>query len=332
VRQGEVGLSTVSGTILQLFREQGGFVSGEVISRELRVSRTAVWKQINRLRKAGYVIEAVPSRGYYLISAPDVLSVEEIEAHLKPELIGRRFICQARTPSTNADAFRLAEQGTAEGTVVLADSQSGGKGRMGRIWSSPPGVNLYCSIILRPPVPPFEAPQLTFLSAVAVARAIELVVGLKPEIKWPNDVLIGGKKVAGLLNEMSAETDGINFVILGIGVNLNMTAEQFPPDLRHPATSLLLETGRPVARARFAAVMLGELDRLYASFRSQGFGPVRDEWQQRCHAHGRELTVSDGSNEIVRGMFDGIDRFGALLVRRQDGTVERILSGDVRVL
>lgn len=303
-----------------------------MISRELRVSRTAIWKQINSLRKAGYVIEAVPSRGYHLVSAPDVLSADEIEGHLDAVLIGRSFSCLPRTASTNADAFSLAEQDAAEGTVVLADTQTGGKGRMGRIWASPPGVNLYCSVILRPPVPPYEAPQLTFLSAVAVARAIELVAGLSAEIKWPNDVLIGGKKVAGLLNEMSAETDGINFVILGIGVNLNMTAEQFPPDLRHPATSLLLETGRPVGRARFAAVMLGELDRLYAAFRTQGFGPVREEWQQRCNAHGRELAVSDGGSDIVRGMFAGIDGFGALLVRRQDGTIERILSGDVRVL
>lgn len=303
-----------------------------MISRELSVSRTAIWKQINSLRKLGYVIEAIPSRGYHLVSAPDVLSAEEIEAHLASPLIGRQISCLARTGSTNADAFRQAEQGAPEGTVVLADTQSGGKGRMGRSWESPGGVNLYASVILRPSVPPYEAPQLTFLSAVAVARAIEQVAGLRPEIKWPNDVLTGGKKVAGLLNEMSAETDAINFVILGIGVNLNMTAEQFPPDLRHPATSLLLETGRPVGRARFAAVMLNELDRLYTCFLSQGFGPVREEWQQRCNAHGRELTVSDNGSETVRGMFAGIDGFGALLVRRQDGSLERILSGDVRVL
>ena len=331
VRQGDSELSTVSGTILQLFREQGGFISGEMISRHLHVSRTAIWKQINTLRKAGYVIEAVPSRGYTLVSAPDVLSIEEIETHLNAALIGRHFICLPETASTNVDAFRVAEQNAPEGTVVLADTQSGGKGRMGRVWSSPAGVNLYCSIILRPRVMPYEAPQLTFLSAVAVARAIELVAGISPEIKWPNDVLIDGKKVAGLLNEMSAETDGINFVILGIGVNLNMTAGQFPADLRHPATSLLLETGRPVARARFAAIMFNELDRLYACFLNQGFGPVREEWQQRCNAHARELSVSDGGKELVRGMFAGIDEFGALLVHRPDGSLERVLSGDVRI-
>lgn len=325
-------MTTVSGDILRLFREKGGFVSGEVISRELHVSRTAIWKQINSLRKAGYVIEAVPSRGYYLVSTPNLLSAGEVAAHLKTDVIGRHLVCLAATKSTNSDAFRLAEQGATEGTVILSDSQSGGKGRLGRIWSSPEGVNLYCSVVLRPAIKPYEAPQLTFLSAVAVARAIELVSDLKPEIKWPNDVLIKTKKVAGLLNEMSAETDGINFVVLGIGVNLNMTAEQFPTDLRHPATSILLETGQPIGRARFAAILMGELDRLYSNFRAHGFGPVREEWQKRCNAHGRELAVSDGGADVVRGTFAGIDSFGALLVAGADGKIVRILSGDVRLL
>jgi len=321
-----------AGTILRLFREQGGFVSGGDLSRSLRVSRTAVWKHISALRGAGYVIEALPSKGYRLVSSPDLLNMEEIAAQLNTAVIGGRLVCLGETGSTNADAFRLAEEGAAEGTVVLADAQSGGKGRLGRIWSSPPGVNLYCSVILRPSVKPYEAPQLTFLSAVAVARAIELVTGLKPEIKWPNDLLIGGRKVAGLLNEMSAETDRINFVILGVGVNLNMTAGQFPPDLRHPATSLLLETGRQVGRARFSSILLSELDRLYAGFLALGFGQAREEWQERCNAHGREVIVSDAGQEVVRGMFDGIDGDGALLLRCPDGRVERILSGDVRVL
>jgi len=321
-----------AGTILNLFREQEGYVSGGEISRTLKVSRTAVWKHITALRESGYVIEAVPSRGYRLVSAPDLLSREEITARLKSSIMGRRLVCLAETGSTNSDAFRLAEEGAPEGTVVMADAQSGGKGRRGRAWSSPAGVNLYCSVILRPHVMPHEAAQLTFLSAVAVARSIERTTGLKAEIKWPNDVLIGARKVAGLLNEMSAETDGINFVILGLGVNLNMTAAQFPSDLRHPATSLLVEMGVRVSRAGFAAIMLNELDRLYANFLSQGFGPVREEWQLRCNAHGRELVVSDAGSEVVRGMFDGIDADGALLVRRMDGRVERILSGDVKVL
>ena len=319
-------------TILRLFRQLGGFVSGEELSRELGVSRTAVWKHISALRAAGYQVEAFPSRGYRLLSSPDTLAAEEINVLLNTAIIGKRLVNLALTASTNAEAFRLAENGAVEGTVVTADEQNKGKGRLGRIWSSPPRANLYCSVILRPRIKPFEAPQLTFISAVAVARAIEQASGLEPEIKWPNDVLIGGKKVAGLLNEMSAETDGINFVILGIGVNLNMTADQFPDDLRHPATSLFIEGGAKVGRARFTALLLNELDRLYAGFLDHGFAQVRREWQERCNAGGREVVVSNHGCADIRGKFAGIDSDGAMLVQCPDGTIERILSGDVRVL
>jgi BirA family biotin operon repressor/biotin-[acetyl-CoA-carboxylase] ligase len=179
---------------------------------------------------------------------------------------------------------------------------------------------------------PHEAPQLTFLSAVAVARAIELTTNLNPEIKWPNDLLISGKKVAGLLNEMSAETDGINFVILGIGVNLNMTAGQLPDDLRHPATSLLLEAGSGVDRSRFVSTVLNELDRLYRDFLANGFGPVREEWQHRCNANGRRVIVSDSGTACTGGMFVGIDADGSLLLRSDDTILHRITCGDVRVI
>jgi BirA family biotin operon repressor/biotin-[acetyl-CoA-carboxylase] ligase len=324
---------TAAATILHLFREAGNsFVSGALISRKLQMSRTAVWKHINTLRDSGYLIEAVPSRGYLLTATPNILSEDEVRERLQTVVIGKRLVCLHETASTNADAFLLAEQGAVEGTAVIADTQNSGKGRMGRVWASPAGVNLYCSIVLRPAILPFQAPQLTFLSAVAVARAIEQTTSLKPEIKWPNDLLISGRKVAGLLNEMSAETDGINFVILGIGVNLNMTAAQFPADLRTPATSLLLEQGGGVNRARFAAVMLNELDRLYTDFLVKGFGPVRDEWQKRCNAAGREVSVSEGGSGTICGTYAGIDGDGAMLVRLPDGRKERIVCGDVRVI
>jgi BirA family biotin operon repressor/biotin-[acetyl-CoA-carboxylase] ligase len=321
-----------AGTILRLFKAETDFVSGELLSRELGVSRTAVWKHITALRKKGFCIEAVPSRGYRLVSSPETIDADEINAQLISSRIGTRLECLKQTGSTNADAFRLAEDGAVEGTAVLADSQSGGKGRRGRVWASPAGVNLYCSIVLRPAIMPHEAPQLTFLSAVAVARAIEQTTTCVPEIKWPNDLLVSGKKVAGLLNEMSAETDGINFVILGIGVNLNMTADQFPDDLRHPATSLLLESGVRVNRTHFAATMLNELDRLYADFLAHGFEPVRKEWQQRCNANGRQVLVSDSGTECNGGQCIGIDTDGALLLRSDDTVVHRITCGDVRVL
>ncbi len=325
-------MHSTAGTILRLFRTEAGYLSGGLLSRELRMSRTAVWKHISALRKDGYCIEAVPSRGYRLISSPDVINPHELAAQLDGTTIGRHLEFLQQTTSTNADAFRLAEDGAVEGTVVLADAQSGGKGRRGRVWSSPAGVNLYCSVVLRPAIMPHEAPQLTFLSAVAVARAIELTTNLTPEIKWPNDLLISGKKVAGLLNEMSAETDGINFVILGIGVNLNMTAGQLPDDLRHPATSLLLEAGSGVDRSRFVSTVLNELDRLYRDFLANGFGPVREEWQHRCNANGRRVIVSDSGTACTGGMFVGIDADGSLLLRSDDTILHRITCGDVRVI
>ena len=321
-----------AGTILRLFRTEQGYLSGQHISRELGVSRTAVWKHMSALRNDGYLIVAVPSRGYRLVSSPDSIDPDDVRARLEGARIGRRLEFLKTTASTNADAFRLAEDGAVEGTVVLADSQSGGKGRRGRAWASPAGVNLYCSVVLRPAIMPHEAPQLTFLSAVAAARAIELTTKLVPEIKWPNDLLVSGKKVAGLLNEMSAETDGINFVILGIGVNLNMTVDQFPDDLRQPATSLLLESGARVDRSCFTGTMLNELDRLYADFLARGFGPVREEWQRRCNASGRQVRVSDSGTECTGGRFIGIDSDGAMLLRSEDDVLHRITCGDVRVI
>jgi len=318
--------------LLHLLEQAAGFVSGEQLSRTLGVSRTAVWKRIAVLKAAGYGIEALPSQGYRLVSRPDLLNADQLAAGLSPAcLIGQRIVYLDETGSTNAEAFRLAEMGAAEGTVVLAERQTAGKGRLGRQWVSPGGVNLYLSVVLRPALPPYEAPQLTFLSAVALARTIEEQVGLKPAIKWPNDLLLHGSKVAGLLNEMSAETDRVAFVILGIGVNLNMAVHQFPDDLRSPATSLAIELGRPVERNQFAASLLAALDHEYVRFCNAGFGPVREEWAKRCNAYGRQVSVAIG-NSTVRGPFAGIDHDGALLLTLPDGRLERVMSGDVTVL
>jgi len=323
---------TAASDLLKFMRDADGVVSGEKISHELGVSRTAVWKQVSLLRSAGYRIEAIPSRGYLLAGEPDLLNEQALRAVLgRSSLIGCRIVCCGETGSSNADAFRLAAEGAEEGTVVLADCQLAGKGRLGRRWESPAGVNLYCSVVLRPQLPPYEAPQLTFLSAVAVARTIQASTGLRASIKWPNDLLMNGRKVAGLLNEMHAETDRIGFVILGIGVNLNMRADQFPSDLRSPATSLMLESGSPVLRQAFTVRLLQELDREYTRFKLCGFGPVREEWACYCNAFGREVRVDAGLG-CLQGAFAGIDHDGALLMTLSDGRTERILSGDVTVV
>ena len=323
--------ASVDGRILELLHAGNGFASGEALSRALGVSRTAVWKHIKGLRGQGYRIEAVPAKGYRLQSSPGLLTPLDLGQGLATRRVGSRLVCLKETESTNAVAFKLAEEGAPEGTVVVADAQSAGKGRLGRIWLSPPGVNLYCSIVLRPPISPVAACQLTFLSVVAVARAIESCTKLSPQIKWPNDILVSGKKVAGLLNEMNAETEKVNFVVLGIGVNLNMRLSQLGQGVRHPATSLLEEAGETVDRVAFARSLLAELDRLYDRFLQEGEGPVRAEWLERSAIRGRSVRVSCGAREFG-GVVQGVDAFGALLVQTPDGAVETVLSGDVTLV
>lgn len=332
VQSREAGAKSLDERILDLFRaKHGGIVSGEELSTALQVSRTAVWKHIKTLKETGYSIEAVQSQGYRLVAVPDLLIPAEIAAGLSSARIGRKLISFTETDSTNEVAFRLAEEGGEEGTVVVAEGQRRGKGRLGRRWESPPGVNLYCSVILRPPILPVQAPQLTFLSAVAVAQAIAATTPLHPHIKWPNDLLVNGRKTAGLLNEMSAETEKVNFVILGIGVNINMRSDQFPAELRHPATSLLIEGGKPVNRLDFTRALLEALDSLYDTYLRHGYGPVRNEWLSRCTFIGRQVRVTFQEREIT-GTAQGVDEDGALLVRLPEGKTERVLAGDVTIL
>lgn len=318
--------------IIELFRKNpGGIISGEELGGALDISRTAVWKHIRTLQEIGYQIEAVPSQGYRLLSSPDILIAEEISSGLVTGTIGRKILCFKNTDSTNRIAFKLGEQGAEEGTVVIAEEQSRGKGRLGRQWESPSGVNLYCSIILRPPLMPVKAPQCTFLSAVAVSQTIETTTTLIPRIKWPNDVLVNGMKVSGMLNEMSAEMEKINFIVLGIGVNINMRREQFPPQLRHPASSLFLESGKPVNRIEFTRTLLTCFDSLYESYLRKGIGPIREQWLSRSALTGRRIRVSFQESEAV-GIVVGLDDDGALLIQDDGGKIEKILAGDVSIV
>ncbi len=327
----KVDTRTTDQKIIELFREsQGETISGEELGNLLKISRTAVWKHVRTLKELGYRIKAVPSRGYRLESCPDRLIAEEISARLDTRRVGKNIICFGITDSTNLTAFQLGEQGAAEGTVVIAEEQSRGKGRLGRHWESPGGVNLYCSVILRPPIMPSMAPQFTLLSSVAVAKTIEATTSLSPRIKWPNDILVNSMKVSGMLNEMSAEMEKINFIVLGIGVNLNMRREQFPDDLRHPASSLFLESGTPVYRVEFARALITALDRLYDAYLKEGITPIREQWVARSAFLGKRIKVSFREVEYS-GVAAGIDDNGALLLERDDGVIEKILAGDVSI-
>lgn len=316
--------------ILQLFLTADDiFISGEDLSQRLGVSRAAIWKHISALRHLGYAIEAVPSRGYHLLSQPDLLSPTAVQSGLNTEFIAQYIEYFDEIDSTNQRAAELGEQGAASGSVVIAEAQSAGRGRMGRCWSSPAAVNLYTSILLRPQMLPMQASQLTFLSAVAVARTVEAVAGVKVSVKWPNDILLDGKKLAGLLNELSAEMEGIHYVVLGIGVNLNMTADQFPDDLRYPATSLLLATGKPVDRVAFAQELYRQLEGLYRMLCAHGFVPIRLAWEALFDMLGSRVAVDCGYQQHFCGTVDGIAEDGALLLHLDDGTQQQIYAGDV---
>jgi BirA family biotin operon repressor/biotin-[acetyl-CoA-carboxylase] ligase len=321
---------TTRDQILKFLRSQSeGYVSGQEISRRLDVSRAAVWKQIQTLRAQGFEFEVKHAAGYRLVASPDLLLAADIENGLNCRVIGSKVVALREITSTNSLIRTLADQGAPEGTLVVADRQSAGRGRLGRLWTSPAGVNLYCSLLLKPDIPVQLAPQMTFLSAVSVAETLRQVCRLPAVLKWPNDVLIHGAKIAGLLNEMNAETEQVHEVILGIGINLNMTADQLPPQLNYPATSVMLETGEQVDRLFFLRALLENFDRSYAEFQQQGFAPIRRRWEELSTLMNQRVVVEQAGG-TVQGTVVGLDRDGALLLQTTAGKQERILAGDVR--
>lgn len=316
--------------ILAALRQQDG-VSGADLAQRLGMSRAAIWAHIEDLRMAGFEIEASPHQGYRLVTAPDRLLADDLSARLGPiGVIGRDIRVFQETSSTNDIVEKLARDGVGEGVVVFAEAQSKGRGRLGRQWLSPAGKGLWFSILLRPNLRPQEVTQLTVAAATAMARAIEEQTGVTPEIKWPNDLMIGGKKVCGILTELSAELDHVKYVILGIGVDVNLALNEFPSDLRKIATSLRIAAGCTIHRAELAVAILQELDREYARVLQGRFTDVADEWEQRCTTLGQLVSVRLG-DRALRGRAEALDESGALLLRTEHGRLERIIGGDVTV-
>jgi BirA family biotin operon repressor/biotin-[acetyl-CoA-carboxylase] ligase len=320
---------TTDARILAELRANPDGVSGAALAEQLGISRAAIWARIEELRRLDYEIEAGPHLGYRLLSAPDVLHADDLLARLgDTKVIGRDLRVFEKTTSTNDVVEKLARDGVREGAVVFAEAQTKGRGRLGRKWVSPARKGLWFSILLRPELRPQMTTQLTVASATALRRAIQLQTGLSPEIKWPNDILLGGKKLAGILTELNAELDRVRYVILGIGVDVNLAAGEFPADLRKTATSLRIEAGKPVSRAELAVHVLRELDRDYALICAGQFTKVANEWEAHCSTIGREVTVQLGARRI-RGCVESLDDDGALLLRSEHGHLERITGGDV---
>jgi BirA family biotin operon repressor/biotin-[acetyl-CoA-carboxylase] ligase len=316
--------------IIRLFRNRPGeYISGREICSFLQISRAAVWKQVEQLRELGFEIEARRARGYRLLESPDLLLPADIASDLDTRLVGCQIHCENEIVSTNQLAQQLAAEGAPEGLVVLAETQTAGRGRMGRRWESPAGVNIYCSILLKPRIPPRQAPQLTFLSAVATAEVLNELYDIDARVKWPNDILVGGRKIAGLLNELSAETEQIHALVLGIGINVNMSSEQFPDELRYPATSLKIDTGEFQQRLPLVRLLLQRIDALYTEFLEQGFAPLRRRWEALFDLLDRQVEVDLGQRSIS-GVIGGLEPDGALKLFLPDGSVERVVAGDVR--
>lgn len=314
--------------ILSLLGGAEGFVSSQTICRELQITRAAVWKQIQTLRRQGYAIQGVSSVGYQLREVPDALRVLETDPGILTDIVGRTILVKEETESTNDDLWKLGEQGAEEGTVVIAEMQRAGKGRRGRQWASPPNRNLYMSALLRPTFPPADAAMISLMAGVALCETINQVFHLRAAIKWPNDLLLEGRKVAGILAEMHAEQESIHFLILGIGVNLNMEPNQFPKDLRYPATSVQIVLGRSVERLPFVRRLMENLDRGYRKFLREGGSAVLQAWSRHC-AHPEEwLEVSTGKGDL-RGRFRGLDEEGSMILEISPSRTEKIRAGEV---
>lgn len=314
--------------ILRRLRESGGFVSGGELGAMLHVTRAAVWKNIALLREEGYEIDSVTNRGYRLAACPDCYSPEEIGAGLETEMLGRRVFCFDSIDSTNEEAKRRALAGAPGGSVFVAEQQTGGKGRLGRSWVSPAGTGLWFSVLLRPGVLPMRVSATTLLAGAAVCGAIRETTGCEAMIKWPNDIVSGTKKLCGILTEMSAEMERVEFVVIGIGVNANTTA--FPEALQDKATSLRLETGRPVRRVALLQEILRRLERLLKENAVSLTPAFLDSYRASCASLGRLVGFERGGRRMT-GTAVGITPEGELQVRLADGSLETVFSGEVSV-
>lgn len=314
--------------ILKILRETGDYVSGQEICEKLGVSRTAVWKVIRQLQEEGYQVDAARSRGYRIIDGPDVMTAEEVESLLDTEWAGKPVVYYPETDSTNIRIRHLGDEGAPHGTLAVADRQTAGRGRRGRTWESPGGFCIYMSILLRPDLAPEKAPMLTLVMACGVAEGIMDCADVKVQIKWPNDIIVSGKKLAGILTEMSTQVDYINHVTVGVGINVNV--QNFPEEIQ-TATSLLSETGTQTKRAPVIAAVMKHFEENYKIFmQTEDMSGLMEKYSSLLVNQGREVLILEKDAEY-KAYAEGINQKGELVVRREDGTVENICAGEVSV-
>lgn len=315
--------------ILTLLKESDTYLSGQEICEMFGVSRTAVWKAIKQLKEEGYQIEAVSNKGYYLKESPDILTYSEIKSALTTKWVGQEVYYFDEVDSTNTKAKQLAEEGATHGTLVVANNQTGGKGRRGRVWLSPADTGIFMTLILKPNMSPVRASMLTLVMALAVAKACKEQTKKQCFIKWPNDIVLNKKKLCGILTEMSAEMDYINHVVIGIGINVNM--ESFPDELKGKATSIKMETGNNVKRAQLIQKILLYFEKEYAIFMEhQNMASQMKRYNKQLINCNKEVIIREGSRKYF-GIAHGINEKGELLVEREDGHVRAVHAGEVSV-
>lgn len=325
-------MKTDKSDILSLLRSSGDYVSGQQLCEQFDVSRTAVWKAINQLKEDGYEIEAVSHKGYRLLESPDILSESEILSRLTTSWAGQTIHYFKETGSTNIDAKRFAEEGAPHGTTVVADMQAEGRGRRGKTWQSPAGSAIYMTILLKPDFAPDKASMLTLVMALSVADAIAEVTGLPAGIKWPNDIVVNKKKVCGILTEMNVELDFIQYVVIGVGINVNNSCpEEFAEEIRQMATSLKIESGMQITRAALLVQVLLHFEKNYDTFvRTLDLSGMMEAYDARLLNLNQEVKVLDPKGEYT-GIARGITPTGELLVEKESGEMILVYAGEVSV-
>ncbi len=315
--------------ILKLLRDRtGSFVSGEALAEKIGISRPGVWKHINRLKQMGYEVQSRPGLGYMLMAIPDSLADGEIVHNLGTKWLAHSYHYLTTIGSTNDYALKLAAEGAPHGAVVVAEQQTKGRGRLKREWMSFPNRGIYLSMLLRDLLPTRVAPQTSFIGSLAMVKMLREAFGIGASIKWPNDVLIRGRKVAGILTETQSDQDFSRFIVVGIGINVNHGREEMEGPFRYPATSIAIETGSVVMRQKVLLEFLGRFEHEYERFLQAGLPALLPEIEQCSEMIGKTITVVYGDRQIV-GKAEGISAEGALLLLREDGAREQVWAGDV---
>lgn len=308
----------------------GEFLSGQALADILGCSRTAIWKHIEELRKEGFELEAIRNKGYRIINTPKNMTENELRLGLKTTIFGKTIHYLESTDSTQKVAHRLAQEGCPDGTLVIAEEQTNGRGRLARVWHSPKYTGIWMSLVLRPKLPPAKAPQFTLIAAVAVAQAIEDVCKISPDIKWPNDLLLNGKKITGILTELQADSDKIDAIIMGIGMNVNQKEADFPIELHDIATSLAIETGKEISRSNLVKRILENLEKYYLIYLKNGFAPLKLLWESYAVSLGKDIIARTISGNIS-GKALGITDEGVLKIQDYNGQIHEIYSADIEI-